>query len=307
MMKYMIGIDAGGTHSTAIAYDENGKELGRAESGPGQINNDYELGLKNIAAAVNELRDKIDGDCMKVLAGIAGLSVVGNAPEVAATISSMVGNIPTRAITDSLLALYNGLEGADGALVIAGTGSVVNGRQDGSLITVGGYGSLLGDEGSGYAITKAALQAALLKWDRREESSLVDLFVKIWNLDSMNDAAAKFYTMTSPEVASNAVEIAKLADSGNEEARNIIQQQAHFLARDIIMCLDRYEDPKPMRVALTGSVLSNNTMMRSFMEDEVKEKYPDVIFSVSNGENARGVIFDKSKDYRYFTNHEDDK
>ena len=98
-----------------------------------------------------------------------------------------------------------------------------------------------------------------------------------------------------------------LADSGNEEARNIIQQQAHFLARDIIMCLDRYEDPKPMRVALTGSVLSNNAMMRSFMEDEVKEKYPDVIFSVSNGENARGVIFDKSKDYRYFTNHEDDK
>lgn len=38
MLKYMIGIDAGGTHSTAIAYDENGKELGRAESGPGQIN-----------------------------------------------------------------------------------------------------------------------------------------------------------------------------------------------------------------------------------------------------------------------------
>ena len=34
MFKYMIGIDAGGTHSTAIAYDEQGKELGRAESGP---------------------------------------------------------------------------------------------------------------------------------------------------------------------------------------------------------------------------------------------------------------------------------
>lgn len=124
MLKYMIGIDAGGTHSTAIAYDENGKELGRAESGPGQINNDYELGIKNIAQAVNELRDKIDGDCIKVLAGIAGLSVVGNAPEVAATISSMVGNIPTRAITDSLLALYNGLEGADGALVKIGRAHV---------------------------------------------------------------------------------------------------------------------------------------------------------------------------------------
>lgn len=303
MLKYMIGIDAGGTHSTAIAYDENGKELGRAEGGPGQINNNYELGIKNISDTINNLKDQINGDCMKILAGIAGLSVVGNAPEVAATISSNVGNIPTRAITDSLLALYNGLEGADGALVIAGTGSVVNGRQNESLIATGGYGSQLGDEGSGYAITKAALQAALLKWDQREKSSLVDLFVKIWDLDSMDEAPAKFYELTSPEVASYAVEVAKLADNGDEEARKIIQEQAHLLARDIINCLDRYEDPKPMRIALTGSVLSNNAMMRSIMEDEVKEKYPDAVFSVSNGENARGVIFDKSKDYRYFTNH----
>lgn len=303
MLKYMIGIDAGGTHSTAIAYDENGKELGRAEGGPGQINNNYELGIKNISDTINNLKDQINGDCMKILAGIAGLSVVGNAPEVAATISSNVGNIPTRAITDSLLALYNGLEGADGALVIAGTGSVVNGRQNESLIATGGYGSQLGDEGSGYAITKAALQAALLKWDQREKSSLVDLFVKIWDLDSMDEAPAKFYELTSPEVASYAVEVAKLADNGDEEAREIIQEQAHLLARDIINCLDRYEDPKPMRIALTGSVLSNNAMMRSIMEDEVKEKYPDAVFSVSNGENARGVIFDKSKDYRYFTNH----
>ena len=305
MLKYMIGIDAGGTHSTAIAYDENGKELGRAEGGPGQINNNYELGIKNISDTINNLKDQINGDCMKILAGIAGLSVVGNAPEVAATISSNVGNIPTRAITDSLLALYNGLEGADGALVIAGTGSVVNGRQNESLIATGGYGSQLGDEGSGYAITKSALQSALLKWDQRKESSLVDLFVKIWNLNSMDEAPAKFYELTSPEVASYAVEVAKMADNGDEEARDIIQEQAHLLARDIIYCLDRYEDPKPMRIALTGSVLSNNAMMRSIMEDEVKEKYPDAVFSVSNGENARGVIFDKSKDYRYFTNHND--
>lgn len=305
MLKYMIGIDAGGTHSTAIAYDENGKELGRSEGGPGQINNNYELGIKNISDTINDLKNKIDGDCMKILAGIAGLSVVGNAPEVAATISSNVGNIPTRAITDSLLALYNGLEGADGALVIAGTGSVVNGRQNESLIATGGYGSQLGDEGSGYAITKSALQAALLKWDQRKKSSLIDLFNKIWDLNSMDEAPAKFYSMTSPEVASYAVEVAKLADNGDEEAREIIQEQAHLLARDIIFCLDRYEDPKPMRIALTGSVLSNNAMMRSIMEDTVKEKYPDAVFSVSNGENARGVIFDKSKDYRYFTNHND--
>ena len=60
-----------------------------------------------------------------------------------------------------------------------------------------------------------------------------------------------------------------------------------------------------MKIALTGSVLANNEMLRNLMEDEVKSKYPKAEFSVSNGENARGVMFDKSKDYRYFTNHED--
>lgn len=304
-LKYQIGVDAGGTHSTAIAYDMDGNELGRAEGGPGQINADYEGGINNIAEVVNELLDKIDGDCQRVLAGIAGLSVVGNAPEVAATISSRINNLPTRAITDSLLALYNGLEGDDGALVIAGTGSVYNGLQDGHLIAVGGYGNILGDEGSGYAISVAAMKSALLSWDKREENALIPMFTELFGVEYMDECNAKFYKMKNPEVAGMAVHVAKLADKGDKHASQVIKDQAHLLARDIIIGLDRYEDPKPMKIALTGSVLANNEMMRGVIEDEVKNKYPDAIFSVSNGENARGVIFDKSKDYRYFTNHED--
>ena len=304
-LKYQIGVDAGGTHSTAIAYDLNGKELGRAEGGPGQINADYEGGINNIADTVNELLDKIDGDCMRVLVGIAGLSVVGNAPEVAATISSRINNLPTRAITDSLLALYSGLEGEDGALVIAGTGSVFNGLQDGHLIAVGGYGNILGDEGSGYAIAKSAMQSALLSWDKREDNALIPMFTKFFNVEHMDECNAKFYKMANSEVAGMAVHVAKLADQGDPDASAVIKEQAHLLARDIIIGLDRYEDPKPMQIALTGSVLANNEMLRNLMEDEVKSKYPKAEFSVSNGENARGVMFDKSKDYRYFTNHED--
>lgn len=304
-LKYQIGVDAGGTHSTAIAYDLNGKELGRAEGGPGQINADYEGGINNIADTVNELLDKIDGDCMRILVGIAGLSVVGNAPEVAATISSRINNLPTRAITDSLLALYSGLEGEDGALVIAGTGSVFNGLQDGHLIAVGGYGNILGDEGSGYAIAKSAMQSALLSWDKREDNALIPMFTKFFNVEHMDECNAKFYKMANSEVAGMAVHVAKLADQGDPDASAVIKEQAHLLARDIIIGLDRYEDPKPMKIALTGSVLANNEMLRNLMEDEVKSKYPKAEFSVSNGENARGVMFDKSKDYRYFTNHED--
>ncbi|MDF7639145.1 BadF/BadG/BcrA/BcrD ATPase family protein [Lactobacillus sp. ESL0791] len=302
-LKYQIGVDAGGTHTTAIAYDTAGRELNRAESGPGQINADYEHGIGNIADAINELINEIDGDCMRVLCGIAGLSVVGNAPLVAATISSKIGNLPTRAITDSLLALYNGLKGEDGGLVIAGTGSVFNGLQKGSIITTGGYGSLLGDEGSGYAIVVSAMKSALLSWDKREENALIPLFNNLFKVDNISDATAKFYKLVPAEVAAMAVNVAKLADSGDKDATAVIHEQALLLARDIINGLDRYEKPKPMKIALTGSVLANNQMLRDFMIDRIHTNYPEAEFSISNGENARGVIYDKSKDYRYFTNH----
>lgn len=305
-LKYQIGVDAGGTHTTAIAYDLNGKELKRAESGPGQVNNNYDLGIKNIATAVNQLLNQIDGDCTRILAGIAGLSVIGNAAEVAAEISAHVHNLPTRAITDSLLALYAGLEGDDGGLVIAGTGSVFNGLQDGHLITVGGYGSLLGDEGSGYQIALTAIKAALLSWDKREDNSLIPLFTKHFHVEYMNECNAQIYRMNTTQIASLAVPVAKLADQGDHDALAVIKQQAHLLARDILIGLSRYSDPKPMKVALTGSVLSNNALIRQLIEKEVKAKYPSLIFSVSNGENAKGVVYDRSNDYRYFTNHEDE-
>lgn len=299
---YQIGVDAGGTHTTAIAYDMQGQELERAEAGAGQVNTDYDNAIINISGAINQLLNQIDGDCQRILCGIAGLSVIGNAPQVAAAISSKVGNLPTRAITDSLLALYNGLEGADGGLVIAGTGSVFNGLQNGHIITTGGYGSLLGDEGSGYAIALSALKAALLSWDKREDNALIAMFNRIFAVDNIVDGTAKFYQMTNPEVASMAVEVAKLADQGDVDATAIIKEQAELLARDIIIGMDRYDTPKPMKVALTGSVLANNSMLRGFLEDKVHAKYPQAEFSISNGENARGVVFDKSKDYRHFTN-----
>ena len=131
------------------------------------------------------------------------------------------------------------------------------------------------------------------------------MFTELFNVKQMDECNAKFYRMANHEVAGMAVHVAKLADNGDKDATKVIKDQAHLLARDIIIGLDRYEDPKPMKIALTGSVLANNEMIRGLIEDEVKEKYPDAIFSISNGENARGVIFDKSKDYRYFTNHED--
>ncbi|MCT7680532.1 MAG: N-acetylglucosamine kinase, partial [Lactobacillus crispatus] len=86
-------------------------------------------------------------------------------------------------------------------------------------------------------------------------------------------------------------------DNGSEDAQNVIFSQADLLADDIIMGLDRFADPKPMAIALTGSVLTNNKMLRTRVEDKVHAKYPNAKFVISSGSNASGILFDKNDDY----------
>jgi len=81
-LKFLIGVDAGGTHTMAIAYDLKGHELARAQAGPGQVNTNYASAITNITNAINKLIDEIDGDCQRILCGIAGLSVVGHANKI---------------------------------------------------------------------------------------------------------------------------------------------------------------------------------------------------------------------------------
>ncbi len=296
-MYYQIGIDAGGTHTTAIAYDLTGRqELLRVETGQGNINADFDGGMANIKEAVRQIQAKLGSNCERILAGIAGISVTGQYKEVSETLASAF-NTKAKAITDSLLALYKGLEGEDGIIVIAGTGSVVNGLQNGKILTVGGYGHLLGDEGSGYAISIAGLKSALHSWDKREKNDLIDLFTKHFEVSEMNDCNQKVYRLERPEIAGLARLIAELADNGSEDAQNVIFSQADLLADDIIMGLDRFADPKPMAIALTGSVLTNNKMLRTRVEDKVHAKYPNAKFVISSGSNASGILFDKNDDY----------
>ena len=145
-MKYVIGVDAGGTKTEAIAYDGNGKIIARSVKGFGNLLNDKEVALSNIESAVIEImstcgRENLHG----IYVGAAGCEVGDNARLIEERLKLKI-NTYIKVMNDAEIALKAMLKGSDGILTISGTGSIVFGMNKGISSRCGGWGNLLGDE-----------------------------------------------------------------------------------------------------------------------------------------------------------------
>jgi len=290
-MKYVIGIDSGGTHIVGQALTDTGKILEESKSGPGNILLDKSQTLINLEKVLSDLLSKLNiDDCQYILIGIAGVEITDNAKEVSAIISNKFG-IKTFVIGDAKLALLNGLEGQDGTLVISGTGSVVYGRQRGKSIRFGGWGNLLGDTGSAYQITSVAMKEMLYDYDYGQKSELEDILLIELKASSVQEAVRNFYTLNRKEIASIAVKIAHAANDGNTTAIKVLEDQANALAEEILGLFSQYSHQIPNKIAFSGSVLVHNDFFRKIILNRIRKEYPDLKPITVNTNNARGAIF----------------
>ena len=140
-MTYLIGVDCGGTHIVGQTWTTAPEHLVQSVTGgPGNVVLDYSAAVTNLTTVLDQLTAAIPASQIGlILIGIAGIETAGRADQVQKTITQRY-HANTQVISDAKLALLNGLAGADGALVIAGTGSVVYGRQAGKFLRVGGWG-----------------------------------------------------------------------------------------------------------------------------------------------------------------------
>jgi glucosamine kinase len=156
-----LGIDGGGTRCRARIEDENGTVLGAANSGPATTRIGFENAWRSImeateAAAAQAGLTREDFARMQAGIGLAGLGRRGAEAalnKIAHPFASVIF------ISDGLAACLGAHSGADGAIVVAGTGSVGVGLIDGREIRLAGYGFPVSDEGSGEE-AKAADYAA---------------------------------------------------------------------------------------------------------------------------------------------------
>jgi glucosamine kinase len=181
-----IGIDGGGTSCRARIRDAAGVLLGEGAGGPANVRLDSKLVMQSILAASREAAQKAGLGEAGLRRAHAGFGLAGAALKSAdARLLAETHPFPSIAIeTDAYAAWLGAHQGADGAILILGTGScglaVIGGRQ----FYVSGYGAEVSDEASGQRIGRTAIRRAL--WARDGRAAMTPLSAAI--LARFNDS-----------------------------------------------------------------------------------------------------------------------
>ncbi|MEJ2858752.1 MULTISPECIES: N-acetylglucosamine kinase [unclassified Saccharothrix] len=167
-MGFVVGLDAGGTSTRALVLDLDGTRLGAGVAGGANPNSHPpELAAAHISQALTAALDGLDAAKVESgVLGMAGSSKVLSDPTVNALFeaawTSAGLRCPMRVITDCEAAFATGTSSANGTVLVAGTGSIAAKITNHKLTsTVGGYGWLLGDEGSAFWLGREAVRATL--------------------------------------------------------------------------------------------------------------------------------------------------
>jgi len=260
-MDFAAGIDGGGTRTRVLCRDREGHELEERHFGPFNLNS---VGLESFEQLLEEITAYLaaQGRCRAVCIGAAGVS---NQTMVSAVKRAMdrAGVSRWKLVGDHVIALQGALGGRPGLAFIAGTGSICYGRAaDGREERCGGWGHLIGDEGSAYALGRAALSAVARAWDGwGEETALTALIRDELDLSTRQELISYVYGGDKTRVASLAPLVERAADQGDWVAAKIIGENARemaAMARAVALRLDLPQAP----VAMLGGLLENDTLLR---------------------------------------------
>lgn len=283
--KIIIGMDAGGTKTKAIITDLEGNVLLSLE-GEGMNVNSFgaERTGKNLRDMLDIIKrsvgslDKVEAICI----GIAGISNPITR-SVLRTECSEAGIRPfPLVIGDQEAALYGAHAGGDGMILIAGTGSVCFGMRNtaASPETVtarcGGWGHIIDDEGSAYAIGRDILSAVMRSEDHRNPPTVMRDLV----LDELylNDPKELIQFIYDPEVGKK--EIAALApivmkgyEAREEAAIRILDKAAEELSSLVVPVANQLQ-LRSGSLALCGGLLQKNTVLQNLVRKKLKDKLP---------------------------------
>lgn len=288
-MKFVSGIDGGGTKTIVICSDLDGNILKEQRFGPFNVNS---IGKEGFAALMEEICVFLQGmgQCAALCIGAAGCSNP-SMQEVVKTAMEQAGITNWKLVGDHEIALSGALEGKPGICLGVGTGTFCFGKNDnGDSLRIGGWGHLIGDEGSGYALGRDALLAVTHEWDGYGEATSLTRAVKEeMQLDTHEKLVAYVYGNDKSVVAACSHIVEREAAAGDFVAKAILRNNAKALASQAAATVKRLK-MESGEVTLLGGLVENDTVYRGFLREAIAESIPDFLCIVPRQTAAVGAV-----------------
>jgi N-acetylglucosamine kinase-like BadF-type ATPase len=277
-MSIIVGVDAGGTATDVIAERDNGSRVA-AKGEPVNVRaTGIDIAADRIVATVEKAIRSIP-DAIVVGAAGAGADVLRAALRAALQVRLPGARIAIE--DDAEIALRAGARTGDGLVLVAGTGSIAYARIGDVRLRSGGYGYLIGDDGSGYALGVAATKALLRHYDGRgPREPWFDALERAIDARGTLPVLAAFYDSREPvrRIAALAPIVLEAAGAGERAATKIVQAAALGLFEMLATLLQRAEaEDRELPLVFSGGLFSGNSPLTYLVETRVSNEYPDLI------------------------------
>jgi N-acetylglucosamine kinase-like BadF-type ATPase len=290
-MTRVIGIDAGGTKIQGLVLDLEKNILFQSLSGHGNPTVSFEEALTNLSSVIQQCLDHTSfEEVSHIVIGMAGAESGNLAHRIKMELQRMT-SLPIIVLNDATLAYFSLIGNQNGVMTIAGTGSICYGRNGKQEGTTGGWGHLLGDEGSAYHIAIEACKQIAMEMD--SDNPLSPLSRDILNEIGSSDGKGLkgfIYSSTKGEIAQLAKVVHKQAEDGNEAAFLLLKLAGEQLARQTIALMEKLQISSKPVIALKGSVIEHNVVVQSVFKEMISDRFPDAAYIVDSTSPATGAV-----------------
>lgn len=276
-MPYVFGVDGGGSNCRSILTTDDGRTL---HAGRGPSVNYHEVGagqatriISKLFAEALEAAHAAPRECKAVCLGLAGAGREHDKRTLSPLFDNIFTETPYILVSDAEIALASGAMSDSGILVMAGTGSMVFGKNDhGQTGRVGGYGPSVSDEGSGYRIAIEAIRAVLRCHDGVEgESILGPVLLKHLELKDIDELVAWINSdqATRRRVAELAPLVVRAANEDDPAADAILNQETDTLALGVDALHKRLNFKENVQVVMSGGLLLHSSYYNQLLRRKI--------------------------------------
>ena len=299
-MSNILAIDGGGTKTTALIADLDGKILGKGTAGPMSLAaTSIKTASQNLANCINDAVGKSGVTSFaKVVIGLAGVDTEDELIKAKNIFSKALADDYSvdqfELVNDTQIALASGSVAKNAIVLISGTGSNCFGKNEkGQIAKAGGMDYLLSDQGSGFDIGQQVLKAAVKSFDGRGQSTMLeDLVCQHFAISSIEKLKDQVY---HPPL--NKTEIGKLAtlcftafQIGDSQANQILTKSLDELIKMIEAVIRRLNlKNNQFDLVLVGSIATDPYFSR-MIELTMNVRYPKAKLIIPEQEPVYGAL-----------------